>query len=499
MFPLSGKKPCGPANKNKLLLPALITSLAIFPIAGHTSALSKTYDAFTSKSKISVSLVNYFKTTEKYFKDKDKGIAETDRQYEWAQSAGLFYSTGKIRVPKTPVRAGLNLGYGYVFELDTSYPGNEHYWNGGEKILQSENCYWTGKKEPKTGSYKCKDSSGYGKLPVANIQFSWKKGGMWVGDGFYTAGLISTADENDALLSSYRGVMVRQKYQDYTFRGAFVTGFMGGNESEMGDLEGKTNYYDIEPSITYDYLYTADVKRKIGDDAGFQVAYGEAKDYLRRYMTNAWVRVPLAAQTNIHLHGQYYYNHSAGELWDIDREQEKVNFDQYASNIGYMVTFEHDAMKLIYGYMKTNAPLESDTKLGSFSYGFGNAKGYFKAPVGGGYGSFRRDGQEAMSVAAVYDFRNFDLPGLDIRYIYNWSDSPAKSKLTGEINNGKEYEHVIKVNYEPKSGMFEGWYVNYKQAFYRPDATVASLSEEDPQNKADKTTIKLILGYNFSI
>ncbi|OLQ72892.1 hypothetical protein BIT28_06830 [Photobacterium proteolyticum] len=322
---------------------------------------------------------------------------------------------------------------------------------------------------------------------------------MWIGDGFYTAGLISTADENDALLSSYRGFMVRQKYQDYRIRGAFVTGFMAGNGSDMGNLEGKTDYYDIEPSITYDYLYTADVKRTIGDDAGFQIAYGEAKDYLRRYMTNAWVRVPVGTQTNIYAFGQYYYNHSAGHLWDIDREAGMVSFDQYASNIGYILALEHDAWKVQYGYMKTHAPLENESKLGSFSYGFGNAKGYMKTTVGGGYAGFRRDGQEAMSVAAIYDFRNFDMPGLDIRYIYNWSDSIAKSKLTGGLDYGKEYEHVIKVNYEPKSGMFEDWYVNYKHVFYRPDATVASLSQDDPQNKADKTTIKLIVGYNFTL
>lgn len=497
MFPITGEKDCRKNTAPKALLSVLLTSLTIFPVAGHTSVISDTFNDLTTGDTTTISLINYYKSTEKYTKYKPENIDGIKKQHEWGQSVGLFYKTGKTRIGETPVKASFNLGYGYVFELDTSYPGDVHNWNAGEKIFQSKECFWTG-KEPGTGQYKCKELEGYGKLPVANMQLNWRDGSMKIGDGFYTVGLISTADPDDALLSSYRGIMLKQKYQEYFFDGAYVTGFMAGNDDEMGDLTGNSNYYDINP-LTYDYLYTARVRRKFGLDGGYQIAYGEAKDYLRRYHTDAWYRMKLNPQSSLLMKAQYYYNHEAGDLWQQELEKGQANFQSYASALSYEFQLDHDAWSLWYGFTKINAPLDNPDKNGSFSYGFGNAKGWLKLPTTGGYHGFRRDGTEAMVVGLSYDFRHLGLKDLKLSYRYHWADSPIKGKASGDIEYGSEFEHVIEAKYIPKSGMLKGLNFNFKQSFYRPDDTIAQLTAEDIPNKADKTAIKLIIGYSFNL
>ena len=488
-----------PQIKKALYTTSLFLMLTPFSISA--APLSDLSSALINNANVSMVLLNHGKTTEKYFRDTKKNIDGMDRQYEWGQAIGLFYKSGNLAIGNTGVSAGIDLGYSYMFNLADKYPGDEHQWNAGEKIFMSEDCYWTG-KDPGTGQYRCKSSSGYGKLPVANIRFNWgstiyDRGFIRIGDGFYNTGMITAASDDDALLSSYRGVMTQFALNSWMIDGGYVTGFMSGNSDKMGDLEGNANYYDINP-LTYDYLYTARVRKKFGDNAGFQVAYGEAKDYLRRSHASIYYTLNLGSQTNLFTQAQYYYNKKAGYLWDEDVKEDMAAFDDYASMLSYEFRLNYDAWQLLYGFTKTHAPSKSKD-IGSFTYGFGNAKGYLKLPTSGNYHGFRRDGEEAHVVGLRYNFSHFDLPDLYLEYRYHWGNTPVKHKLTGDINYGKEEEHAFTASYEPSTGVMKGFVFNLKHALFRPDETVGQLNETDIKEKADRTATKFVISYRFSL
>lgn len=490
------------SKPGKILLPVAVASLITISNGANASAVGQAFDDMMSGSNVSVVLLNHGKMTEKYFKDKDKNIDGMDRQHEWGQALGLYYRTGRAQLGNTPVKMNVNVGYSYMFNLSTDYPGGTHNWNAGEKIFISDDCYWSG-GEPGKGQYKCNDSSSYGKLPIANIKFDWGKqrnerGFIRVGDGFYNTGMITAASDDDALLSSYRGIMGQQAWGEYIFDGAFVTGFMKGNDDTMRDLHGSANYYDPDP-LTYDNLYTMRVRKKFADKGGYQVAYGEAKDYLRRSHASAYYNLKLAAQTNLFMQTQYYYNRKAGDLWDIDVDKGLASYDEYASALSYEFRLRQGGLEFLYGFTKINAPRENGSGNGSFSYGFGDAKGYLKLPTSGNYHGFRRDGEEAMVVGTKYDFRSFGMPRLYIDYRYHWGKAPINSKTTGEIEYGKESEHAITMSYEPREGMMQGFVFNLKQAFYRPDETLAQIQPGEISEKGDKTATKFIVSYMFNI
>lgn len=488
----------GCSQPKTLALPIAVAALCAGPSEVNASTLGNTFDDLMSGSKVTAVVLSHGKTTRKYFKDKDKNIEGMDRQYELGQSVGLFYRTGKTRIGTTPVKVSYNLGYSYMFNLDDSYPGDRHNWNGGEKIFISEKCYWSGVAYD--SQYKCEESGDYGKIAINNLRFNWGKktnsGQLIIGDGFFNAGMITAATDDDALLSSYRGLMFKQKYGEYTFDGAYVIGFMSGNEDEMQDLRGNANYYDPTP-INYDYLYTARVKRVFGKTSGYTLAYGEAKDYLRRSMASAYYNLKLNSRTNLFMQSQYYYNKSAGNLWEQDVEKGQANFDDYASAISYEFRLQRSAVELLYGFTKINAPKEDGN--GSFSYGFGKSKGYLKLPTSGNLHGFRRDGEESMVLQTKYDFRYFGLPDFSISYGYHWGRSPIESKTTGATEYGNEHEHAVTVNFEPKAGSMKGFVFNLKQAFYRPDATIGQLTDEDMRSRADKNTVKFTMSYMFNL
>lgn len=480
---------------------ATLVGMSAMPLTAMADA-GELYNQFIKDGTVTVVLLNHGKTTEKYFRDTKNDIDGMDRQYEWGQSVGLFFRSGKVPMLSDNVTLSANLGYSYMFKLGDSYPGDVHNWNAGEKIFISEDCFWSG-GEPGKGQYKCNETSGYGKLPVANVQMNWGKersqsGFMKIGDGFYNTGMITTATDDDALLSSYRGAMAQQHYNGYIFDGAYVTGFMSGNDDTMRDLSGNANYYAPDP-LSYDYLYTFRIRKKFDEPGGYQVAYGEAKDYLRRFHSSAYYTLGITPQTNLFMQAQYYYNHKAGDLWDQDVEKGLAAFDEYASALSYEFRLKYDAWQLLYGFTKINAPRENGSANGSFSYGFGNAKGYLKLPTSGNYHGFRRDGEEAMVVGAKYDFRHFGLQDLNLEYRYHWGKAPIQNKYSGDTDYGREEEHAITLNYYPRSGLLRGLNVNLKQAFYRPDETLGQLQPGDISEKADKTATKLIVSYSFRI
>lgn len=487
------------AKPIKTSLLATLVSLSFIPM----SSVADTGDllnTFVSNGTASVVLLNHGKTTEKYFRDPTNDIDGMERQYEWGQSVGLFLRSGKVPMFDDTVKFSANIGYSYMFKLAASYPGDVHNWNYGEKIFISEDCYWSG-GEPGKGQYKCNEASGYGKLPMANVQLNWgtnrsQSGFAIIGDGFFNSGMITTATDDDALLSSYRGIMAQQSYNGYIFDGAYVIGFMGGNEDSMGDLSGGSNYYNPNP-LTYDSLYTFRVRKKFDEPGGYQIAYGEAKDYLRRFHTSAYYTLGLTPQTNLFMQAQYYYNHKAGDLWDEDVAKGQASYDKYASALSYEFRLNYDAWQLLYGFTKINAPRESST--GAFSYGFGNAKGYLKLPTSGNYHGFRRDGEEAMVVGAKYDFRHLGLQDMSFAYGYHWGKAPVKSKYSGNVEYGREEEHALTFGYAPRTGKLRGLTISLKQAFYRPDETLGQLQPGDISEKADKTATKLIASYMFRL
>ncbi|HIF9180636.1 TPA: OprD family outer membrane porin [Photobacterium damselae] len=491
--------------KNFINHSALLSTISVYALLSsqplHASVFSDLRSAAISNANVSMVLLNHAKTTEKYFKDNKKDIDGMDRQYEWGQAIGLFYRSGNLPIGITGVTAGIDVGYSYMFNLADKYPGNEHQWNAGEKIFMSEDCYWTG-KEPGTGQYRCASSSGYGKLPVANIRFNWGKdiynrGFLRIGDGFYNTGMITAATDDDALLSSYRGITTQFAVNNWLFDGGYVTGFMSGNGDKMEDLTGNANYYDIDP-LKYDYLYTARVRKKFGNGAGFQVAYGEAQDYLRRSMASAYYTLNIAPQTNLFTQAQYYYNKKAGHLWEEDVADDLAAFDDYASLISYEFRLNYHSLQLLYGFTKVHAPSESKG-VGSFSYGFGNAKGYLKLPTSGNYHGFRRDGEEAHVLGLRYYISAFNLDNMYLEYRYHWGKTPVKTKLTGDIDYGKEEEHAITASYEPQTGLMKGFVFNLKQAFYRPDEIVGQIGINDIKEKADRTATKFIMSYKFNL
>ena len=482
------------SKSNRAVLPVAVASLMTISAGVNASTIGRVFDDLSNGSQVSGVLLNHGKSTEKYFK-VGKNDPAMDRQYEWGQSVALYYRSGRTRIGDTPVKVNFNLGYSYMFKLASDYPGDIHAWNYGEKIFMSEDCELVGTQ------YKCNDSTGYGKIPVANVKFDWGKsrtnrGMATIGDGFFNVGMITAATDDDALLSSYRGIMAQHTYGEYTVDGAYVIGFMSGNEDEMGDLSGGSNYYDPNP-IKYDSLYTLRVRKKFGSTAGYQVAYGEAKDYLRRFHGAAYYNLKLDPQTLLFMQGQYYYNHKAGDLWEEDVEKGMASFDKYASAISYEFRLKRDAWELLYGFAKINAPKAGGN--GSFSYGFGNAKGYLKLPTSGNYHGFRRDGEQAMVVAAKYDFRHFGLKDLNFTYGYHWGKAPTISKASDELVFGREHEHAITVGYEPRSGAMKGFVFNLKQAFHRPDAALGNVEATDPSDKGDRTATKFIVSYMFTL
>lgn len=490
------------SHAGKLVLPVTVASLITISSGASASAIGQAFDDIVTGSKASAVLLNHGKTTEKYFKVPDSGIDGMDRQYEWGQVLGLFYRSGKTQLGNSPVNINFNLGYSHMFKLAASYPGDIHNWNAGEKIFMSDDCSWSG-KEPGKGQYKCTDNTGYGKIPIANIKFDWGKektnrGFVRVGDGFFNTGMITAASDDDALLSSYRGIMGQYNYGEYIFDGAYVIGFMSGNDDTMRDLQGSANYYKPNP-LTYDSLYTARIRKKFADDGGYQVAYGEAKDYLRRFHSSAYYNLKLTPQSKLFMQAQYYYNRKAGDLWDIDVKNEIASFDVYASAISYEFKYIHDALSLQYGFTKINAPRENGSGNGSFSYGFGSAKGYLKLPTSGNYHGFRRDGEQAMVLGSKYDFRHFGLKDMSIEYRYHWGEAPIKRKSTGEIRFGKEVEHAITMAYEPRQGAMKGFVFNLKQAFHRPDEVLGQIEAGDISSKADRTATKFIVSYMFNL
>lgn len=485
------------SQTRKVVIPAAVASLITMSGGVNASAIGQVYDDLSTGSKLNVVLLNHAKTTEKYFKIKDTDIDGFDRQYEWGQSLGLFYHSGKTQLGRSPIKLSFHLGYSHMFELASEYPGpgDLHQWNYGEKIFQSKECSMVGTQ------YKCEDSSGYGKMPLANIKLDWGKnktnrGTVTIGDGFYNAGMITAATDDDALLSSYRGVMAKYDYGSYSFNGAYVIGFMSGNQDEMGDLTGGSNYYDPYP-IKYDSLYTMRAKKKFSNTGSVEVAYGEAQDYLRRFHAKAIYNLKLTPQTNLQMHTDYYYNHKAGDLWDLDLEKGQAKFDEYASIIAYSAFLIHGPYTFLAGGTSVSAPLEDGN--GSFTYGFGNAKGYLKLPTGGGYHGFRRDGEDAWALQAKYDFRNFGLKDLSILYAYHWGEAPIESKATGELKFGTEYEHTATLAYEAKQGAMKGFVFNLRHTLYRPDDILGNVEPGDIEGKADRNATKFTMSYMFSL
>lgn len=490
------------SKPGKILFPVAVASLMTLSHGVNASTIGQVFDDMINGSRVTAVVLNHGKTTEKYFKDKSKDIDGIDRMYEWGQSFGLYYRSGKTQIGDSPVKMNLNVGYSHMFKLSASYPGDTHGWNAGEKIFTSEDCTWSG-GSPGKGQYKCTDTAGYGKVPVANVRFTWGKsrldrGLLIIGDGFLNSGMITAATDDDALLSSYRGIMGKQAWNGYAFDAAFVTGFMKTNGSRMGDLEGNANYYDPNP-LTYDYLYTMRVRKKFGTQGGYQIAYGEANDYLRRSHASAFYNLKLASQTKLHMKAQYYYNRKAGDLWDIDVAKGLASYDVYASALSYEFRLRQGGLEFLYGFTKINAPRENGSTNGSFSYGFGGAKGYLKLPTSGNYHGFRRDGEEAMVVGTKYDFRSFGIPRLSLDYRYHWGKAPINSKASGEIMYGKESEHALTIIYEPRHGLMKGFTFNLKQAFYRPDDVLGQVSATDNSRKADRTATKFIVSYIFDL
>lgn len=490
------EKVCSKAVRN-----ALIAGLVMAPVAGNASVIGDTWEAFTKNDKITIATVNYLKSTEDYVKTKDKSgktYEEFAYQTEWGQSVGVFYNSGMVPVYGKKVRARLNVGYSHMFKLLDDYTGGVHNWNAGQKIFKSKDCFQSGTQ------YKCADTEGFGKVPVASATIGWGKGNMEIGRGFFNAGMITTSNPDDATMSSYEGVMFKNLFtNDYgrtVVDGALVNGFMAGNEDEMGSLTGGSNYYDTDP-LEYDYLYTARVRHNF-DKASVSFGYGEASDYLRRFYTDAWYRHDIDAQTFLRSNFQYYYNRSAGHLWEEDVEKGMAAFDEYASILSYDFTLRRDAVAVMYGYSTVSAPNSvRDDKYGSFSYGFGNAKGYLKLPTTGGYHGFRGDGTDAHVIALQYDLRHFGLQDLVLAYRYHWAERPTLSKHTDydHFVMGSAEEHVVEIKYEPKAGPLKGFYTNFKQSFFRPDADYAQLEATDPSYKADNTAIKFTLGYSFQL
>ena len=484
---------------NAFAMTAAITLLSNIPTATATT-VGQFYNELVAGQQVSMTFLNHLKTTERYTRYPDANVDGMYRQYEWGQSVGLFYSSGKAGFSKDNTLAmSFDLGYNHMFKLGASYPGDVHNWNAGEKIFISEDCFWTG-GEPYKGQYKCNDSSGYGKLAVANVRLDWGKGRdrgyARVGDGFFNTGMITSADLDSALLSSYRGAMMQHSQNGYTFDAGFVTGFMGGNEAKMGNLTGNSNYYDPNP-LTYDYLYTMRI-RKNYQNAGYRAAYGEAQDYLRRSHAEVWYRHNLSAMTNVYMKGQYYYNQAAGDLWEEDVKKGMAAFDNYASAATYEFRVQHDAFEFMYGFTHIDAPKQGGN--GSFSYGFGNAKGYLNLPTNGNYHGFRRDGEDARVVQVKYDFRNFGQPDLFIEYGYHWGEAPVMNKISGGTDYGREEEHAITIRYRPRTGMFKGVVFNLQQAFFRPDDTMAGVIDNDPfPNRGDRTATKFALSYKFNL
>ncbi|SEG56877.1 OprD family outer membrane porin [Vibrio hangzhouensis] len=499
MFLNTGSVRINALKTNALAITTSIALLSNIPTASATS-VGQFYSELVTGQQVSLTLLNHLKSTERYTRYPDKNVDGMYRQYEWGQSVGLFYTSGKASFSKDSTLAmSFDVGYNHMFKLADSYPGGVHNWNAGEKIFMSKDCFWTG-GEPYKGQYKCNDTSGYGKLPVANVRLDWGKGQqrgfMRVGDGFYNTGMITSADLDSALLSSYRGVMAQHSQNGYIFDGGFVTGFMGGNESKMGNLTGNSNYYDPYP-LTYDYLYTMRV-RKNYQNSGYRAAYGEAKDFLRRSHVDVWYRHPLSSVTSVYVKGQYYYNRAAGDLWQQDVDKGQAAFDTYASAASYEFRLQYDALELMYGFTHIDAPRKNGN--GSFSYGFGNAKGYLNLPTNGNYHGFRRDGMDARVVQLRYDFRNFGHPDLYVEYGYHWGEAPIIEKATGATKYGSEYEHAITLRYRPRTGALKGFVFNLQQAFHRPDDTLANIVENDPfPNRGDRTNTKLAISYMFNL
>lgn len=474
---------------------ALLSSVLAIPSIANASFLGQAYKDATTGDKVTMSFVNYYKSAHRYDSNKLVGTDGHHTQYEWTQSVGVFYKTGNIKFGDSPVKMNLNLGYSHVFGLDHQYPGDMHNWQAGQKLLQSTDCFWSG-GEPFKGQYKCNDVQGFGKIPVANAMFVWKGGNMVVGDGFFNAGMITTANEDDATLSSYRGVMVKHKWQDYLFDGAFVTGFMEGLGDEMGDLTTSSNYYDPYPN-SYDYLYTARVTRNVNRKWGYMVSYGEAQDYLRRFHTNIWMNHAITPETNLFLKAQYYFNKAAGDLWQEDVERGVAAFDDHASLIAYEGKVTHDAWDLWYGYHTVDAP--SAEKSGGFSYGFGSAKGYLSLATSPGYSSFRRDGGQTHVVGISYDLRHLGMPDVNLTYRYHWDNAPVPHHTTNELETGRAEEHVLDLLYRPRSGALKGFEFSVRSSMYRPDRIYAKLDDTKSANRADINAIKAIMAYSFQL
>ncbi|EJL6535099.1 OprD family outer membrane porin [Vibrio cholerae] len=484
---------------------ALLSSVLAVPSIASASSLSQAYKEATTNDKITVSLVNYYKsahrwdTDVKYFDENGKFQQSKEghhTQAEWTQSVGMFYNSGKISLGDSPIKMNLNLGYSHVFELDSQYPGGMHNWHGGQKLLESKDCVWTGGEKFK-GQYKCYDVEGFGKVPMANAKFYWKGGNLTVGDGFFNTGMITTAAEGDATLSSYRGVMLHHKWNNYLFDAAFVTGFMDGLDDKMGDLTTNSNYYDPYPN-TYDYLYTGRVDYRAGRDWGYVFSYGEAQDYLRRFHTNVWMNHMITPETKLHLKAQYYYNKAAGDLWHEDVERGVAAFDDHAYLIAYHGKLERDAWGLWYGYHTVDAP-RSDGR-GSFSYGFGGAKGYLSLVTSPGYSSFRSDGGQAHVVGISYDLRHFGIPDLKLSYRFHWERKAEQHfDNNDQLAMGRGEEHVIDVFYRPRSGSMKGFEFLLRSSMYRPDRTYARLVSERSADRGDIDAIKAIVSYSFKL
>ncbi|QRG81448.1 OprD family outer membrane porin [Vibrio diabolicus] len=484
---------------------ALLSSVLAVPSIANASFLSQAYKEATTNDKVTVSMVNYYKSAHRWDTDvkyfDENGKFKQDKyghhtQAEWTQSLGLFYNSGKIKLGDNPIKMNLNLGYSHVFALDHQYPGGMHNWHGGQKLLESANCVWTG-GAPLKGQYKCYDSDGFGKVPMANAKFYWKGGNLTVGDGFFNAGMITTAAADDAALSSYRGVMVKHRWKNFRFDGAFVTGFMDGLGDKMGDLTTNSNYYNPYPD-TYDYLYTGRIDYRDGRDWGYVFSYGEAQDYLRRFHTNVWINHMITPETKLHLKAQYYANKAAGDLWQKDVEREVAGFDDHAYLIAYHGKLERDAWGLWYGYHTVDAPRARDGK-GGFSYGFGGAKGYLSLASSPGYSSFRSDGGQAHVVGISYDFRHIGLPSLKLAYRYHWERKPVRHHTTYEVAMGRGEEHVIDVFYRPRSGSMKGFEVLFRSSFFRPDRLYAGSGADRSADRGDINAIKAIVSYSFKL
>ncbi|MDP7774431.1 OprD family outer membrane porin [Acinetobacter nosocomialis] len=375
-----------------------LTQSAIISVFASTATIQVHAD-FLEDSKTSLNLRNF------YF---DRSF-EQERQPSfgsWTQGANLIFESGYT---DTPLQVGIDASIRYAVLLDS-----EH-----RKTSDLIVPYDSDKGELKSNYAK------YGvtlKLKAANTELK-------VGELLPRTPIVHF-DESRQLVTSLAGAMLENKdIQNLKITAGRITHINARND----DKYRKLSMMAAGPVKESDGLNLLGLDYQLTPDLSTSYWFGQLEDIYQQHYVGVNYKTQLN-QTKVKLDLSYFYNKEDGDAY-------YGNIDSQA--LGGMTTFQHQNHLFTAGLQKNIGDSSFPLLTGYSPQHFLQAWSIL---------TFNNPEETIWHFSYIYDFKDWNLPGVKVRFAYHHGDGIQRPGLA----DNKEIERVFSLLYNPTQGWLKG-------------------------------------------